>query len=169
MTEPETMTDEQARKLLIASWVGTIVSDEQERMFERFDGLHKKGVTDTQVVHALRHNGDNRLAEDYIEWADIADPDADGAPRGIVIDDVNASSYIPMIAEHKEFLDQKAANEQAIKEAESPIPIEWIRHTPTDMGGGRVEVLTETSSGHKFVRIGHYPPTFTPEGDTYNA
>lgn len=95
MTEQDfqQMTDEQALNLLVASRVGSIVTEEQERMFERFDQLHTKGIDDSQIIRALRHNDDDRLAEDYIEWADCIDPDADGAPRGIVIDNVNDSSY----------------------------------------------------------------------------
>lgn len=55
--------------------IGIIISTLQDAMFERFDNLHKRGIHDNDVVHALRSMGEADLADSYIEWADIVDPD----------------------------------------------------------------------------------------------
>lgn len=60
--------------------IANMISSAQDALFERFDNLHKSGVTDTDVIRALRELGEEDMATDYIEWADAIDPDADGAP-----------------------------------------------------------------------------------------
>lgn len=54
-----------------------IVGEQQDRLFERLDDLHKRNIDDTQVIRALRKGGYRDLAEEYIKWSEAIDPDAE--------------------------------------------------------------------------------------------
>ena len=57
--------------------IGSIVRDGENRMFERFDDLHKRNINDDTIIHVLRSNGRPELAAQYIEWSGALDPDAE--------------------------------------------------------------------------------------------
>jgi hypothetical protein len=48
--------------------VENIVSAAIDDMYGRLDGLHKQGITDTDVARTLRDLGHNSLADGYIDW-----------------------------------------------------------------------------------------------------
>ena len=82
-------------QLQINNLVGRIVDRHLDRMFTDLDNLHAKGVNDSQVKAALISNSYSTMADWYEEWMNDGEPlpEADGAPRGVVIDDANATSY----------------------------------------------------------------------------
>lgn len=81
----------------IAELVGQRVTAAYDALFERLDKLKKRGITDTDIIHALRNNGDDAIATEYIEWADAIDPDVDPTPEeGGVTDPHDAPSYAAM-------------------------------------------------------------------------
>lgn len=55
--------------------IGSIVRDGENRMFERFDDLHQRNITDDTIIRVLRGNGRPELAAQYIEWSGAIDPD----------------------------------------------------------------------------------------------
>lgn len=82
--------------------VENIVSDSTDRMFERLDQLHKKGINDDDVTRALRYMGHNLLASAYQVWQNDGEPlseDEDGPTEygaHLVTDPGDAPSYAPL-------------------------------------------------------------------------
>jgi hypothetical protein len=74
----------------------TMVSQSQDVLFERFDNLHKRGITDDDVIRTLRKGGHSELAAGYIEWSGAVDPDSDEdntTTSPVVPDPGDAPSY----------------------------------------------------------------------------
>lgn len=51
--------------------VSHIISSKQDEMFEQFDRLHRRNISDTDVVRALQSLHEPDLLDAYAEWADI--------------------------------------------------------------------------------------------------
>ena len=84
----------------------------EDRIFQKFDELHKLHIDDTQVIRWLRENGRKELAEGYIEWSGAIDPDSDvsnATTNPIVPDPADAPSYAG--------LDEQLAGLARIREA----------------------------------------------------
>ncbi|UOK18376.1 hypothetical protein SEA_BRUHMOMENT_60 [Arthrobacter phage BruhMoment] len=79
---------------LIDLRISSIINDAEERIFQRFDELHKRGINDDDVIRYLRKQGYTDYAEQYIEWAEAVDPDAEGGDEtDTVPDPASAESY----------------------------------------------------------------------------
>jgi hypothetical protein len=69
------MTDSPApiedREANIRLTVQHIISTKLDEMYEQFDRLHRRNISDQDVVAALRYFGDIELLDGYAEWADI--------------------------------------------------------------------------------------------------
>lgn len=71
-------------------------------MFEKFDKLHQRGISDDDVARVLREAGHNNLANDYIDWQSDGEPvreDEDGPldqGEDLVTDPGDAASYLAM-------------------------------------------------------------------------
>lgn len=77
--------------------VSRIIFSKQDEMFERFDGLKKRGITDTDLVEALRHLGEAELLDAYAEWADIDLREDDNTTLNPAVPDPGESfSYAPL-------------------------------------------------------------------------
>lgn len=53
--------------------VDDIVTTGKERIFERLDELHAKGIHDDDVMHVLRGLGEHQLLDQYAEWGHLVD------------------------------------------------------------------------------------------------
>lgn len=75
--------------------VNRIMDTHLERAFEELDHLHKRGITDSEVIKALRDGHYTSEADAYIEWAQCIDPDVDPTPQGeeLVTDPGDSPSY----------------------------------------------------------------------------
>lgn len=92
--------------------LAAIVASFEEKLFDKFDSLHQRGIHDNEVIRFLRAEGHTVLAARYIEWSGAIDPDAEDdntTMNPVVPDPGDAPSY-------------KALAEQlaAVKDAASP-------------------------------------------------
>lgn len=81
---------------IVQDIIGHILKRADDIMFENFDKLHRRGIHDNDVLEALRELGENGLAERYIEWGDLIDPDGEPGPEDtpdVVPDPITADSY----------------------------------------------------------------------------
>lgn len=56
---------------LIDLHISSIIREAEQRMFERFDDLHKRGINDDDVIGYLRKQGYTDYVDSYAEWAEI--------------------------------------------------------------------------------------------------
>lgn len=99
-----------------------ILDQHLDRAFEELDHLHKRGITDTDVITAMRHGGYRSEADAYIEWAGANDPD---------LADVNNETMNPVVPDPSD----------APSYAEHPLNVKvQTLHVPTD---GTVKGLRE--------------------------
>ena len=90
------MTDNKPAQDDIDLRINNLISSSQDRLFEYFDDLHKRGINDDDVIRSLRRNGYSDLAEGYIEWSGALDPDIQDditAMSEAVPDPTDAPSY----------------------------------------------------------------------------
>lgn len=76
--------------------IGHILKRADDIMFENFDKLHRRGIHDNEVITALRELGETSLADRYIEWGELIDPDGEPGPEDtpdVVPDPITAPSY----------------------------------------------------------------------------
>lgn len=66
--------------------LANIVSTSQDAMFERFDGLHKQGIHDNDVIGYLRAEGLRDVAAAYIDWSGAIDPEGQEGDDPVVPD-----------------------------------------------------------------------------------
>lgn len=100
-----------------------MISDSQDRLFERFDDLHKRNIDDTQVIQTLRKGGYRDLAEGYIEWSGAIDPDAEDdntTMNPVVPDPGDAPSYSALTVELTAAGINDGNLEQALLDAATP-------------------------------------------------
>lgn len=95
MTEKETTMPQDAPEDAAERTVWELCAKHDEQLFRKLDDLHSKNIHDTAVVNALRKGGYSELAEAYIDWGDIIDPDREGNETldTIVPDPIDAPSY----------------------------------------------------------------------------
>ena len=84
-----------SKEELVDLRVSKILEHAEERIFEQFDDLHKRGINDDDIILYLRKQGDRGLAERYIEWSGALDPEreANETLGGAVPDPASAPSY----------------------------------------------------------------------------
>lgn len=133
MTEKKPLTD---REQLVNQKVINIISDGYDYMFERFDKLHKQDITDTEVVAALRHYGEEDVLDGYVEWADIDVREDDNTTTNPVVPDPgNAPSYDAL-------------------ESREPIDNGFFRAEPANQGGWHI--YKKRSADDNGAHLGHY-------------
>lgn len=97
------MTDkiEITKDELIDLRISSIISQAEERIFGELDGLHKRGITDDEVIRYLRRQGYTDYADQYIDWAEAIDPDAqdNNTTRSDVVPDPGNSPTVDLMAE----------------------------------------------------------------------
>lgn len=93
---PASLTDAEKLQMQVRSRIADLTQIAHEHMcdelFEDLDKLHKQGINDDDVIHALRHNGESDLADEYIEWSGALDPDREPNETlgGVVPDPMDA-------------------------------------------------------------------------------
>jgi hypothetical protein len=92
MTEHEApIEDRDANVRLVIS---NLMSTAQDKLFEQFDHLHRRNITDEDILLALRNMGEEDLRDDYAEWADIDIREDDNTTLNPAVPDPgNAPSY----------------------------------------------------------------------------
>lgn len=76
--------------------ISAILNEAEQRIFERLDALHKQGIHDDDVITYLRKQGERDLAERYIEWGELIDPDGEPGPEDTsdaIPDPIDSPSY----------------------------------------------------------------------------
>lgn len=88
-------TPEQTREERIKGIVGKYVSEAWEKLFDQLDQLHAQDINDNDVVRALRALDETELAQNYIDWGDIIDPDREGNETldTVIPDPADSPSY----------------------------------------------------------------------------
>lgn len=94
--------------------ISNLMSGAQDRMFEAFDGLHKRGITDEEILLALRNMGEEDLRDEYAEWANIDIREDDNTTMNPAVPDPgDAPSYSALTVE----LTAAGINDQNLEQA----------------------------------------------------
>jgi hypothetical protein len=94
--------DIEDREANIRLTVQHIISTKLDEMYEQFDRLHRRNISDQDVVAALRYFGDIELLDGYAEWADIDIREDDNTTLDPTVPDPMDSDTNRLIAEsHK--------------------------------------------------------------------
>lgn len=128
MTEQATPTE---HELNVRHHVYRIMDRHLTSGFEELDNLHKRGITDTDVITAMRHGGYTTEADAYIEWSGAVDPD---------LADVNNVTTNP------DGVTDPGTNPSDIQRQEEE---RGIRHYGTvTVGGQRIELGRDDDAGY---------------------